>query len=250
MKKLLLTLVLVAASAVTASAADLSASYKKASPVESVYSWTGFYGGLNAGAGFTTANIDDKDCYNCDSDHTSGFMALVGGQLGYNWQMRSFVYGFEVDGDWASYNRKYILCGNCNSGLIETTANNATKIDAILSARGRVGLDVENTLIYVTGGVAFADMRNNYQYLNSGGSIRDSWVDNSWHTGIVAGVGVETKWDANWSFRAEWLHYQFQTKLASAADPTTFERFGFGAQTDVIRLGVNYNFMPAIVARY
>ena len=57
--------------------------YKGARSVVSYYNWTGFYAGINAGYGFgtstwsisSTANNKPKAC-------------LVGGTLGYNWQVR------------------------------------------------------------------------------------------------------------------------------------------------------------------
>lgn len=81
-------------------------------PPAPVYSWTGFYVGLNAGYGW------GEPSYNFDGDNgagrewlfllnstsgsfdTSGFVG--GGQIGYNWQInQTWVAGLETDINYA-----------------------------------------------------------------------------------------------------------------------------------------------------
>lgn len=93
-----------------ASAADLAARpYTKAPvAVASIYNWSGFYIGANAGGGSshncwdTTAVVllgpvpsTPEGCHNATG-------ALVGGQIGYRWQAASWVFGLEAQGDWAN----------------------------------------------------------------------------------------------------------------------------------------------------
>src|SRR5580704_10078530 len=118
MKKLVLALTAVAALTGSALAADLPArTYTKAPVmVGPGYNWTGFYIGVNGGGGWSANN----NAYLSGTDtgtsgvfepfgFTSGVAPLVnsiglrsagglaGGQVGYNWQMANWVFGFEAD---------------------------------------------------------------------------------------------------------------------------------------------------------
>ena len=93
-----------------ARAADLPAKiYTKAPPIAApVYNWAGFYIGLNGGG------ASSRNCWNLTNSSggtppyplgescqdASG--ALVGGQIGYRWQMTNWVFGLEAQGDWAN----------------------------------------------------------------------------------------------------------------------------------------------------
>lgn len=66
--------------------------YKSPAFVAPVFTWTGFYVGVNAGYGFGNSDWDPGPSFN-----TKG--ALVGGTLGYNLQTGSYVWGIEGDFD-------------------------------------------------------------------------------------------------------------------------------------------------------
>jgi len=139
MKKILSAVALLTLGlAVPAAAADLPARpYTKAPAVVPlpVYNWGGFYIGANGGGGsshkcwdFTTpagAFIVSEGCH----DATGG---VAGGQVGYRWQMSSFVFGVEAQGDWAN------LRGS-NVSLAFPAFINNSKIDAIGLFTGQVG---------------------------------------------------------------------------------------------------------------
>jgi opacity protein-like surface antigen len=65
---------LVALIVAPALAADMAAPVLKA-PAP-VWNWTGFYVGLNAGGGFGRVNVDDEDCYWCNSTHATSALPL------------------------------------------------------------------------------------------------------------------------------------------------------------------------------
>ena len=78
-------------------AADLAV---KAPPPVAIYDWTGFYIGV-AGGG-SLGNSDHIDVATGRSD-AAGYNikgGMAGGTLGYNWQVSSFVFGFEGDASW------------------------------------------------------------------------------------------------------------------------------------------------------
>src|SRR6201981_1097539 len=80
-------------------AADLAV---KAPPPVAIYDWTGFYFGGAAGGSIGTT--DHIDAATGISD-AAGFDItgwLAGGTIGYNWQVASFVGGFEGGVSWVN----------------------------------------------------------------------------------------------------------------------------------------------------
>jgi len=69
----------------------------KAPLYEPPFSWTGFYIGINGGAAF--GRSDWSNTLGTNTINTSG--AVVGGTIGYNYQMGQTVFGLEGDGDWS-----------------------------------------------------------------------------------------------------------------------------------------------------
>src|SRR4051794_29465847 len=88
--------------AAPAVAADLAARPYKAPPVmvSPVYDWSGFYIGVNGGWGQSSTRYDWQN-FLARSDNASG--GTVGGQIGYNWQAGSWVFGLEAQGNWADF---------------------------------------------------------------------------------------------------------------------------------------------------
>src|SRR5215218_8633032 len=91
-----------------ASAADLPVKAPPPAPV--VLSWTGPYVGAHGGiawlrasqtitGGTPIATCATAGRPECDLDASGG---VFGGQIGYNWQMREWVFGIEADASWTS----------------------------------------------------------------------------------------------------------------------------------------------------
>jgi outer membrane immunogenic protein len=108
------------------------------------YNWTGFYVGLNGGGGFGHSNWD---AFATGFDTTGG---LVGGTVGYNYQMGQVVFGLEGDGDWSNLRGS----GLCAGPSCETRNN------WLATARGRLGYSFGRVMPYVTGGGAFGDIKS------------------------------------------------------------------------------------------
>ena len=101
MKRMLLASAgVLALGVVSASAADLPRQRempaKAPAYVTPAYNWTGLYAGINGGGGWGHSNYSGTLA--SGSDLSGG---LVGGTLGYNWQMGQVVFGVEGDMDWA-----------------------------------------------------------------------------------------------------------------------------------------------------
>ena len=96
-----------------AGAADIPA-VKAPEPVPNVWSWNGFYGGLNAG--FASAQSDTTVTFlntvtgapllppagSVTSSATSQSGWIGGGQIGYNFTTNNWLYGVEGDFQWAN----------------------------------------------------------------------------------------------------------------------------------------------------
>ena len=85
-------------------ASDLPAHAKTApvykAPPNLPYNWAGFYLGINGGYNFGQSSWSDPAA-GADSGKFSTKGGLLGGQVGYNWQVGKTVLGVESDIDWA-----------------------------------------------------------------------------------------------------------------------------------------------------
>jgi outer membrane immunogenic protein len=191
MRRLLLASVALAALAGSALAADLPSS--KSAPVYTpeplpVFSWTGFYLGVEGGGDFRQYK-DSFGGYTIDKD-----AGLVGGVIGYNWQVNNFVLGLE--GDAAA-----VLGGNKAFTPNGTPIyNNTFNSDYAAAIRGRVGVAFDRALIYAAGGVAFGDAKVGYSGLPLSASYTTS------RTGYTIGGGLDYAFSPNWIGRIEYRY--------------------------------------------
>ena len=221
------------------------------------FNWSGFYGGVNAGWGWTEA---DATAAASGAVVTSGRLGtflpaisfkadggLLGLQLGYNRQTGSWIFGIEGDWDAASITgsqQSFFADGHgAGAGL-----NSEDRVNWLATLRGRIGYSMGPGLIYVTGGAAWQDRR--IKTMVASASIGESaFVDYTFtKSGWVAGVGYEWMFARRWSARGEYLHYGFAAGPAGgAAFSTTFGVPGTlmvapaRQDIDVVRLGLNYH---------
>ncbi|HBY26664.1 MAG TPA: hypothetical protein DEH75_08990, partial [Bradyrhizobium sp.] len=150
-----------------------------------------------------------------------------GGTIGYNWQAGNIVYGLEADGAWADVNASATALG------ITATS----KIDALGTARGRIGFAVDKVLFYGTGGYAWVD---NKLSLSAGGvSVSQS----NFHSGWTVGAGIEAFIAPQWSIKGEYLY-------RSLGGETYFGVRSADINLHTVQFGVNYHFGGPIVAKY
>ncbi|WP_243371184.1 outer membrane protein [Microvirga solisilvae] len=214
MKKILLASVALLGFAGVASAADLPARVAPQAPIIAaapIFTWTGFYAGVNAGFAFNGSDDDGivfgTDTIFGDSDDDGSFVG--GGQIGYNYQMGSFVLGVEGDLQWADFgSTTYVF----PTGTVTVDSD-----DWFGTVRARAGVAFDRALIYATGGWAFTDNRN----------------------GWVVGGGLEYAFTNNLSAKVEGLYVNLDEDDFDFAGTnySTGER-DFG----VVRAGLNYRF--------
>jgi len=209
MKKVLLATVAVAAlGTAPAFAADLAAkTYTKAPALAPLPTWAGFY--IGAMGGYAS-----EDNGSNSFDRKGGF---AGGTVGYNWQAGNIVYGLEADAAWADVS-------NSAFGV-------DAKLDTLGTVRGRIGYAFGPTLLYATGGYAWADSK-----ISIAGFGSDSHV----HSGWTVGAGLEYMIAPHWSLKGEYLYKSFSSEdytfpiLGTLASGTTNFHSG--------QVGVNYHF--------
>ena len=217
MKRVLLSGVAFAALLSSASAADIPRRVMErqvAAPVPHVvaYNWTGFYLGLNGGWGWGS---DD-----------GGSGGLIGGTLGYNWQMNQFVFGIETDIAWSGIETD----GRCRGGLRCEVSN-----DWLGTARGRIGLAMDRVMPYVTGGLAYGDVSASAPGLRDRSEVQAGWT---------LGAGVEFALTAPWTAKLEYLYVDLGDlgdfdcgRRCGTAGPNSGE---FNAH--ILRAGLNFRF--------
>jgi outer membrane immunogenic protein len=177
-----------------ASAADLPVKALPYTAAASVFSWSGFYAGVNAGYGWgntspaVDANLSDPATASflnqagvlggpafsrpfATSFHERG--GIVGGQGGYNWQMSSnWLVGLEADIQYAhisgSSTETIFLLPNVFFNNFPFNLNTDSTLNWFGTVRGRLGLLASpNLLIYGTGGLAYGQTKSSGSVLLS-----------------------------------------------------------------------------------
>jgi|JI10StandDraft_1071094.scaffolds.fasta_scaffold64993_2 outer membrane immunogenic protein len=196
MKKLLLALALSAAAiapSATALAADLDA--PPPPPVEELrpasYDWTGFYVGGWVGATCIDGELTDNGA---PADWEMSGCGWKGGVLGgYNHQFDQWVVGLE--GDWG-------MTGDVATNE-EAGGDFAFSMDHIATFRSRWGIAFDDTLLFATGGVAWA--RGNLDGIIAG----DPNNMKSDHWGWTVGGGMEHAVTDQLRIKLDYLYTQF-----------------------------------------
>jgi outer membrane immunogenic protein len=225
----------------TVMAADLP---MKAAPIPApIYNWTGFYIGVSGGGSLGSSDHVDRLTGLSDANGYNIKGGLAGGTIGYNWQVSSFVLGFE--GDW-SWGNEY--GSNTDNGTVGDPAFlSFTKETWVATARGRLGYAVNNLLFYGTGGFAAASAQAG---IKDSSTLAVLATQTSTHSGWIAGGGIEWGFAPNWSAKFELLDMELNRTTFVTAQ-------GEGPRiiplSDIIfRAGINFRFGgPAgVVAKY
>ena len=212
LKKILLAGASLALMAGSAAAADLPR--RAAPPVfvpVPVFTWTGFYFGINAGYGFdvgpNTGNtfavprggpgtiaaplfVSSPGTTATFSDNSQeGFVG--GGQIGYNYQFTpgsGLVVGVEADAQYVDFGRSrnnaFLTGGNLINGFTVNDPRGLASLDYFGTVRGRIGYAFDRVLFYGTGGFAYGAGSTERSF----GGFRGN---DDFRTGYAAGGGVE-----------------------------------------------------------
>lgn len=204
-----------------ANAADLprrEAMPAKAPAFAPLYNWTGFYVGINGGGGWGQSNWSGPVGSTGDFDIDG---AVVGGTLGYNWQMNQLVFGLEGDLDWSN------IRGSTNAAVCGGSCE--TKNSWLGTVRGRIGYAFDRFMPYITGGLAIGDIKAE---LSGAGSTTET------KAGWTLGGGLEFAIAGPWTAKVEYLYADLGTGSCS----TCLGGADVDFHTNLVRGGLNYRF--------
>jgi outer membrane immunogenic protein len=216
-----------------------------------VYNWGGVYLGLNGGYGFGNSTWTDPN--NPSGEGSTGSFGtgggLIGGTVGFNYQVNQFVLGAEADIDWSDINGS-VEPNFCNLFVSATALATRceTKNNWLGTVRARAGFAVDRVLFYGTAGLAFGDVEAGLK----GGSVGSVTYQSNTQIGWTAGAGVEWAFTDNWTARVEYLYVDLGNSTCNAATSCGFD--GLGATSpasdtvkftaNLVRAGVDYKFGP------
>jgi outer membrane immunogenic protein len=233
----------VALSALLASSAMAADLPVKAPPrPAAVFSWAGFYAGLNAGGAWGRSDaVTSASCapvpgfasYFCTPAVAQANAAAVsaagtgslsgsgftgGAQVGYNFQNRNLVFGVELDVESFNLRLSRQAAGTYPAiflpGMVGTpfALTSSVNTDWLFTARGRVGWAFDTVLVFATGGLAVTDLRASHTFRDNfaappGGA--GAWNGSKTKTGWTAGGGVEWAAGRKWTVKVEYLYLNF-----------------------------------------
>lgn len=202
------------------------------------FDFSGFFAGVHLGGHQSTVSLSDINYEDFGGTHDALAEGFAGGlQAGYNVQDRGFVYGAELALTWTGGERDEVY-GPTNGG------NYFREIQAGINYTGalklKAGLAADNTLMYLAGGLAFADYDASYGYGDIP-TIDESWDAGGTHWGAIVSAGLEQAVTPNLTARLE-ASFAAYDGDRSIAVPTG-DDFLRGHATDVtLTAGLNYYF--------
>lgn len=238
---------IVAALTLGAHAADLPtrAPAPAAAPAAPVFTWTGFYAGVNVGAGRQRTSADYPPqtyisagtAYPWPADLFAGATTgngVVGGvQAGYDLELASWVVGVQSSVDASSLQGSGFWSGSDTERLSQHAR-------ALGSVTGRVGYLVRPSLLaYAKGGTSW--LNNRYGDSDNG---RPSISASATHWGWVVGGGLEYAIGTNWSTFVEYNHADYGNHRVTLEDSTARYSWGYAYKNRVetVLAGLNYRF--------
>lgn len=199
--------------------------------------WTGFYGGIHAGAADTRTGAQEEDDRILDAEGVAVFtndLGFAGGlHAGYQRQVGSAVIGVEAD---------YTFVDAESARSLDTGTGDSflsSEINGFGSLRARLGVTAGNALVYVTGGGGYVDYELVAADLAGGVPNPAETVVLEDSFAVVAGAGAEVKVNSNLSARLEYLYYRFDEE--SAVCPTCIQPTNADGEIHFVRAGLTYN---------
>ena len=247
MKKIALAVSVLAASAAGVSAADLPL---KAKPIVAAgLDWSGVYIGAHAGYG---GGMKDWELAG-----PADFVArgpLVGGQVGINKQLGSFVFGLELDGSWADIKGSSFF--QVAAGGLAVDAIRTSRIDSLATFAGRAGIAADRWFVFAKAGISAVHEKHttvsNLSGLVGGVPATQTTAVSGSETRYapMLGFGAEYALVGPWSILAEYDYHHLGVRNVRQTGTATLQGVATPAVADsrieqaihVAKLGVNYRF--------
>lgn len=228
--RLLLTSAFFALAALPAAAADLTVVTAEPMPAAATpFAWSGVYFGAQAGYGWGTT---EHSFSNGAPSGTSDLGGPVGGvYAGYNAQLGGLVLG--VEGDIGLDD----VIGDYRNDKGFTSAGSA-RLEWDASLRARFGASFGRSLLYATGGVAFAG----YEFKGGPNFNRVCCGYSDTLTGWTVGAGVEHAVTAHLITRLEYRYTDYGTATGALDPAFPSVKMRTESSTSVVRAGLAYKF--------
>ena len=218
------------------------------------FTWTGFYLGGNIGGAWARDQWSESQFGMNLSVGASGGHFIGGGELGFNYQIGTFVIGIDGDFDWSGNNPN----ATGNQVFIPAIAQQFQIVSTnkwVATAAARFGFAVGHVLLYSkAGGGWVGNSGLVVNDLTTGASI--GGFNSGANAGWLVGGGVEWAVTDNWTVKLEYdyLGLKGQSFVIPPTSPflvgDTFANSPHNLQ--MAKVGVNYlfNWGGPVVARY
>jgi outer membrane immunogenic protein len=253
-------------------------------PAPVMYNWTGFYIGGHIGGAWANRDGHDRfdplnNCWSglCFEDNGFGRndgRFIVGGQIGFNYQVNQWVWGVEGQISAITNQDDDSPCGffRFEDGTRDHLFNCNNRGNWVATIAARLGVtfgQTGNWLLYIKGGAALADAR-------FGVRLRDDCLvvlgdicstnfalnnNDDTRTGWMIGAGLEYGAWGNWSWKLEYNFMDFGNRnnridnIILDCGECAFRRdLDHDLTVSVVKFGLNYRFGAApaapVAARY
>jgi outer membrane immunogenic protein len=252
------------AAAAFCSAPAFAADMPVKAPPAPIFTWTGFYLGVDGGYGWGSSDptaLSFQEFFPAGVLVSSGTFGpglqnkgrlsggFGGGTAGYNWQSGAIVFGLEGDINAASITGTSD-CSTTYGGIFGPAPGTSichNKLTFLATAAGRLGWAVDHALFYVKGGGAWGNFQHDAagQVTNPTGPWLASTRDD--RAGYTIGGGIEYAFWGNWSAKVEYDYMGFGTKnlnmaFQKPANATFVINVNDRETVQVIKVGLNYRF--------
>lgn len=203
----------------------------------------GAYGGFQLGAASYKSTVGIEDILGISGTREeTGF--TIGGQVGYNWQRCNIVFGIEGELNWTDTERDWgiNLAGLGVPPPFANLFNAKSSMEWYGAVKAKAGFAIDSLLLYVTGGIAFAEI----QHKGLDTLVGQIGFNNSdTRIGFVVGAGSEFALTRNISWRNEVTFTRFEDQDFNLTFGNLFNgALKLNAQDEVVlmRTGLNFRF--------
>jgi hypothetical protein len=189
-------------------------------------SWAGPYFGGAIGIASTETKFSDP-AEELDGEENGGkrkFVPTLGVFGGYNWQNGTLVYGIDATADLHGYKTRME-----GSDVSPGHDQLHVKQQGSISIKGRVGNVIGNSLIYLSGGVAFGRFKT---FVEDHGEFGTS---SKWVPGLAVAVGLENMYS-----RDTLLRFQLEFRDHGRQNVTNSNGDSFGQSTSSVSVNFGY----------
>ena len=192
-------------------------------PIEApIYNWSGFYGGINFGAGWANGSLNIPG-----NDSSGGLNEFIGGvQAGYNFQTGRFLFGVEGDFDGAAFNQR----------ISQGTGLGSVSQHWISTVAGRFGVVADRWLVFAKLGGGW--VQSDATLSLPGAPV---WNGSSISSGWLLGGGIEYGFKPHWTLRVEYDYLALSNWTSATVTPVSLNR-----DLQMLKFGINYKFESGV----